>query len=1195
MSRTQSQSRPYLYISLGVAIVGVFCFLGWVTQAATERSVVINEIAWMGTIVSANAEWIELHNTTSDAIDISGWQVVAADGTPTITLASGTVIMAGEYGVLERTSEATVASTTALLIYSGALGNDGEVLELRDASGAVIDHLDFGSGWPAGDNTSKQTMARIVAADPALAANWQASNEVGGTPGMANAITSPPPTNALPVAQIIAPTTAETDELIEFDGRDSVDSDGSIVNFEWDFGDTATTTGATTTHSYSSAGDYHVTLVVTDDQGATSTATTSISITDPGGSSGGGGSTTTPERAPASGEIIINEVVMDPVTGTEEWLELYNRTTSILSLAGLVVIEGAGSTTTLAGTIAPQGYVLVSDIIGSLNNDGDSIYLKDASSTILDQISYGTWDDGFVADNAPTARDPYSIIRYPDGTDSGTDANDFAVTTTLTPGATNTLVAPPVTSGGGGSTLGQSPSIVTTAQPSDIVINEIMSDPGDSGQEWLELYNTTSVDINCTGWRLKDAGGAITTLSGTIVGHGFMLVSSPKGSLNNAGDRITLLDGAMTMIDSVSYGDVPGSQAASTATLARDGASIIRFPDGVDRDTDREDWHVTSYPTPGAPNRLSDPAGADVLTQVRLSELLPNPSGSEIDDEYIELFNSGTTTVRLAGTVLADESSVYTFSDDQTIGPGEYFIIYRSISRLALNNTGGETVTLRDAAGRLADSVSYDGAAPSDQSYTRLSDESWQWLSPTPAAAPLAVGGPVSVLIRQSQIRAGVGEAIRFDAASSTGPGPYFWDFGDGGTAVGDVVEHSYAVEGTYHIAVIVGTGEQVVVGHAVAVVGSTTIPSLYVSEIVPNPAGDDRAQEFIELHNPFEWPVTVNGWSLQDSDGRVYELAGELLPGEYRTLYRPVTKLTLPNSEGEVRLLMPSSSVDHVTYDDAREGQSYSLVALQWSWSATPTPGAGNMQTSAPAKKAARGVSPRPVPLAALQTLPLNTLVQATGTVSALPGVLGSQTLYLAGSGIQVYMYKKDFPNLRLGDHVRVTGVITQADGERRIKLSTRGDIVVTGSGPAPSPHQISLDAVADDIVGSLVRVRGTVIERRGATVVIAEGSDEVTIYFKATTAISSDAVDEGDVIEVTGILSRSGDAYRILPRSRDDIVLIQRPEVRGSMESNTPPALDYRSWWIVGVAGLIIGGIVVSRWRHKYRANYDQHVERK
>ena len=55
------------------------------------------------------------------------------------------------------------------------------------------------------------------------------------------------------------------------DATSSTDSDGQIVSFDWDFGDGSVSSGSTTTHSFSTAGKYTVTLGVTDNSGLTRT------------------------------------------------------------------------------------------------------------------------------------------------------------------------------------------------------------------------------------------------------------------------------------------------------------------------------------------------------------------------------------------------------------------------------------------------------------------------------------------------------------------------------------------------------------------------------------------------------------------------------------------------------------------------------------------------------------------------------------------------------------------------------------------------------------------------------------------------------------------------------------------------------------------------------------------------------------
>ena len=112
-----------------------------------------NEVAWMGTTESSNNEWIELYNPTSIPVDVTGWTIQALDGSPNIILKG--VIPAYRFFMLERTSEDTLP-TLADQIYTGSLNNDGERLQLLDASNVLIDDI---THWEAGDNEQKITMA----------------------------------------------------------------------------------------------------------------------------------------------------------------------------------------------------------------------------------------------------------------------------------------------------------------------------------------------------------------------------------------------------------------------------------------------------------------------------------------------------------------------------------------------------------------------------------------------------------------------------------------------------------------------------------------------------------------------------------------------------------------------------------------------------------------------------------------------------------------------------------------------------------------------------------------------------------------------------------------------------------------------------------------------------------------------------
>lgn len=67
---------------------------------------------------------------------------------------------------------------------------------------------------------------------------------------------------------------------VDFDGSASSDSDGTITDWSWDFGDGNTASGELVSHTYGSSGNYTVVLTVMDDAGATHFDSQIVSVSD---------------------------------------------------------------------------------------------------------------------------------------------------------------------------------------------------------------------------------------------------------------------------------------------------------------------------------------------------------------------------------------------------------------------------------------------------------------------------------------------------------------------------------------------------------------------------------------------------------------------------------------------------------------------------------------------------------------------------------------------------------------------------------------------------------------------------------------------------------------------------------------------------------------------------------------------------
>jgi len=159
--------------------------------AANPLEVVINEVAWMGTKANSADEWIELYNNTDQTISLEGWGLYEAGGGTLIEPLTG-VIEAKSFYLVERTDDTTVSDIPASQTPSGwggyGLNNEGEHLQLLDNNSTVIDEINCGAGWFAGEGKPDyKTMERK---NPQLSgsdsSSWQTSQNLGGTPKTKN-------------------------------------------------------------------------------------------------------------------------------------------------------------------------------------------------------------------------------------------------------------------------------------------------------------------------------------------------------------------------------------------------------------------------------------------------------------------------------------------------------------------------------------------------------------------------------------------------------------------------------------------------------------------------------------------------------------------------------------------------------------------------------------------------------------------------------------------------------------------------------------------------------------------------------------------------------------------------------------------------------------------------------------------------
>lgn len=126
---------------------------------------------------------------------------------------------------------------------------------------------------------------------------------------------------------------------------------------------------------------------------------------------------------------------------------------------------------------------------------------------------------------------------------------------------------------------------------------------------------------------------------------------------------------------------------------------------------------------------------------------------------------------------------------------------------------------------------------------------------------------------------------------------------------------------------------------------------SIILTELLPNPASPatDDSDEFIELYNPGDGAMSLDGYVVKTGNNLSYQqkLDGLVITAKsYLVLYSRDTDLVLSNTAGKAVLFGPEGQVvsGSDNYESAPEGQSWVYLSGTWQWSSTPTPNTANI-----------------------------------------------------------------------------------------------------------------------------------------------------------------------------------------------------------------------------------------------------------
>ena len=393
---------------------------------------------------------------------------------------------------------------------------------------------------------------------------------------------------------------------------------------------------------------------------------------------------------PVAGSLRITEMMFHPQeTGNpndpnEEYIELQNIGAGTINL-NMVSFTNGVDFEFPSINLAPGEYLLIvrdlaafeaeysefagviaGQYSGSLNNAGERVELVDATGRTILNFKFGddwrsiTDGEGFSL----TIIDPY----HPDPNSWGLKDSWRASTYVGgSPGSDDSGILP---------------------NPGDIAINEVLAHSHDTAPDWIELYNTTSEEIEIGGWYLSD--------------------SSAELKKYRIADEITIRSGEYLMFyEDVNFGQFsadPGrltgfalSENADAVYLtSAEGSTLLGYreaedfgasPRGVSfgryykASTDNYNFVMLDANTPGSAN--ADPKVGPIV----INEIMYNPIFGDQSQEYIELHNITSSEVTLYDSAQElpwkfTDGIDYTFPDypGLTIPAGGYVLIVKDVT-----------------------------------------------------------------------------------------------------------------------------------------------------------------------------------------------------------------------------------------------------------------------------------------------------------------------------------------------------------------------------------------------------------------------------------------------------------------------------------------------------------------------------------
>ena len=597
-----------------------------------------------------------------------------------------------------------------------------------------------------------------------------------------------------------------------------------------------------------------------------------------------------------------------------------------------------------------------------------------------------------------------------------------------------------------------------------------------------------------------------------------------------------------------------------------------------------------------------------LISQIQIGEETPT-------DEFVELYNPTDVAVSIADWKLTKRTStgsapsnlVAGFAAGTIIGPHKYFLIthktgYKGTVTADTTYSGSSfyisadyTITLSDASGAVVDKVGFgkvsdfEGAsAANPEAGQSLKRKGWE------------SGAMQDTENNQNDFTVGASSPRNSSWGGIwTPPNLPVLGGGDSGATT------------TQNILPLVRGGEE----------GSVNFErgQLLINEVYP--VADAGEKEWIELWNPQNAPVSLDGWTMEDGRDLIASLYGTI--NKYSVW--EITPSRLNNDGDTIKLKSPNGQIiDLISYGKMssstpawpagrptpKAGESlarkidgfYTGSANDFVITQTPTMGEANVITAAEEEDSSpfdKGSTPpergegfvassTPKFPSKKSSSKTSGVVSANGIVLVPPGTFALTYFYILkddGGAVQVYGSKKAYlPPLAAGDYIYVYGAMGSISGEERIKVK-QGGIKKLGKKDLPPPDEFSIDELDEGATG-LVKISGEITEKKSAGMYLDDGTGEIYINVKQKAGISLQDILPGNKVEITGILISNNKGLSLLPRFNEDIKKLEAAEP--SVPKDASFLVSILKYALPSIAAIGLG-VAAYFWRMKKRLIFE------